>query len=122
MDEIFLRGMQFFGRHGVLREETTLGQRFVVHLRMKVDLEAAAQSDDVTDTVDYAAVYGLVRERVEGQPFRLLERLAGTIADDVLSMWPRVESVAVEVEKPGAPIPGVLDTAGVRVERDRDRA
>lgn len=117
MDEVFLNGMEFFGRHGVMPEEQVLGQRFVVHVRMEGDFRAAGHSDDLADAVNYASVFNRVRERVEGPPVRLLERLASLIAEDVLSDWPQVVRVSVEVDKPGAPIAGVFATAGVRVVR-----
>lgn len=119
MDEVFLQGMRFYGRHGVLPEEQTHGQQFVVHVRLRVDLQAAAQSDRVSDTVDYSAVYQVVRERVEGAPVKLLERLGGLIAADILLHWPKVEEVRVQVEKPGAPIAGVLETVGVTITQAR---
>lgn len=120
VDEIFLGGMQFFGRHGVMPEETALGQRFVVDLRICLDLRRAGETDQVEDTVDYAAVYDLVRNRVEGPPVRLLERLVEQIAGDVLMYSVRVNQVEVTVHKPGAPIPGVFGTAGVRIVRNRE--
>ncbi|WDL98214.1 dihydroneopterin aldolase [Alicyclobacillus sp. ALC3] len=119
MDEVFLKGMEFFGRHGVMPEEQVLGQRFVVHMRMEGDYRAASESDELAEAVDYARVFERVRERVEGPPVRLLERLAALIAQDVLTDWPAVARVSVQVDKPGAPIAGVFATAGVRVSRTR---
>lgn len=120
MDEVFLRGMQFYGRHGVLPQEQVLGQRFIVHVRLQADLRAACASDEVADTVNYAAVHACVQARVQGQPVNLIERLAELIAQDILTTWPTVAQVTVEVEKPQAPIAGVLDTAGVAITRRRD--
>lgn len=117
MDEIYLTGMEFFGRHGVMPEEQVLGQRFVVHVRMEGDFQAAGASDELEDAVNYASVFEHVRDRVEGPPVRLLERLACLIAEDLLAHWPQLARVHVQVEKPGAPIAGVFATAGVRVTR-----
>ena len=41
------------------------------------------------------------------------------VAHDVLAHDKRIERVAVTVRKPGVPIDGVLDYAGVRLERGR---
>lgn len=120
MDQIFLRGMQFFGRHGVFSEETSLGQRFVVHLRLSADLSLAGETDDISRTIDYGAVYRCVQGIVEGEPVRLLERLATRVAADVLDHFDRVQTVEVTVEKPNAPIPGVFDTMGVTLVRHRE--
>lgn len=56
-DRILLRGLVFHGYHGVLPEEQVLGQKFVVDASLSADLAAAGRSDDLADTVSYAAVY-----------------------------------------------------------------
>ena len=56
MDEISLRGLTFFGRHGVNAEETSLGQRFGVNVTFWLDLTKAAATDKIEDTVSYSAI------------------------------------------------------------------
>jgi dihydroneopterin aldolase len=119
MDEIIIRGMQFYGRHGVSPAENEIGQRFVVHLALRLDLREAGQTDDVRRTVNYAHVFQEVKALVEGSPVKLIETLAERIAEALLTRFPRLEAVVVEVEKPGAPIPGVFGTVSVRIERRR---
>jgi len=51
----------------VLKEEKVLGQKFVVDVTMSVCLRAAAASDDLVDTVNYAAAFDLVKTEVEVQ-------------------------------------------------------
>ena len=41
-----IHGLEVFGRHGVLPEETALGQRFVVDLEIALSDAASAASDD----------------------------------------------------------------------------
>ncbi|MDQ0189971.1 dihydroneopterin aldolase [Alicyclobacillus cycloheptanicus] len=119
MDEIFLRGLQFFGRHGVLPEEQVTGQKFDVDVCIGTHVDQAAATDAVADTIDYGAVYELVKTHVEGEPVKLIERLAQRIAVDILVKWSAALEVEVEVRKPGAPVPGVFETMGVRVKRTR---
>lgn len=121
MDHIRIRGMRFYGRHGVFSEERKLGQPFVVHLDLRLDLSAAGHSDELTDTVDYGEVYRRVQRLVEGEPVRLVECLAERIADDLLAAYPRLDSVVVTVVKPFAPVPGVIDSVEVSVERAQAR-
>lgn len=117
MDEIKLKGMPFYGYHGVLAEETVMGQRFVVDLTLYLDLTMPCQSDSVMDTVNYAGVYQLVKTTVEGTPRKLLEALAQSIADIVLGTYTSVQSIDVEIEKPGAPIPGIFEQVAVKIHR-----
>ena len=117
-DRISLRGMQFMGRHGVPDEERAAAQPFEVDLVLRLDLSKPARTDELADTIDYATVFDLAREVVEGQSFHLLEGLAGAIADAVLAAHP-VDDVEVRVRKPQAPLPGPFEEVEVRIRRRR---
>lgn len=118
-DRIELRGMRFMGRHGVAPEERGEPQPFEVDLVLRLDLARAAASDELADTVDYAAAFEVARRIVEGRSFHLLEALAGAIADAVLAAFP-VDAVEARVRKPKAPLPGAFETVEVRLRRRRD--
>ncbi len=117
-DRILLQGLRFYGYHGVNPEETRLGQRFVVDLELGVDTRAAGQSDDLTRTVNYGAVYDDVRAVVEGRPYKLIEAVAEAVAARVLERYP-VRDVLVRVRKPEAPIPAQMDWVAVEIYRER---
>jgi dihydroneopterin aldolase len=122
-DEILLEGMRFYAYHGVNPEERALGQRFTVDVTLAADLGKAGRSDDLGDTVSYSAVYKLVRGIVEGEPRQLIEAVAETIAVEILTNFPPVQSVSVTVRKPEVPMKGsMLDAAGVRITRSRTDA
>ena len=115
-DRITLRGMQFTGRHGVSDEERAESQPLEVDLVLRLDLSRPAKTDDLPDTIDYASLFELTREIVEGRSFKLLEALAAAVADAVLAAHP-VDDVEVRVRKPRAPLPGALETVEVRIRR-----
>jgi dihydroneopterin aldolase len=117
-DRITLRGLRFLGRHGVELEERLEPQPFEVDVILRGDLSKAALSDDLADTVDYSAAFGTVQGIVEGQSFRLIEALAGAIADALLADE-RIDDVEVRVRKPKAPLPGAFDTVEARLRRRR---
>ena len=119
MDRICLTGMEFYAYHGVMEEERRLGQRFVVDCVLSLDLSRAAASDDLAETVDYAAVYETIRRVAEGGPFLLIERLAGAINEEILSRFPKILSAETTVHKPDAPIPGVFRDVSVTVTAQR---
>ena len=118
-DRIFLHGMEFHGRHGVTEDERSLPQAIEVDVELTLDLRPAGQSDDLDRTVDYGDVFERCRVVVEERSFRLLEGIAEAIASDVLAVFTPIKSVAVRVRKPGVPIDGVVEYAGVEVERSR---
>ncbi|MGF1453050.1 MAG: dihydroneopterin aldolase [Opitutales bacterium] len=119
MDRILLQNLVFRGNHGVLPEETSLGQRFEVDVCLHADLRSAGVSDDVSQTVNYAEVYERVRRVVTEQPRQLIEAVAEAIAAAVLADFARVARVDVTVRKPAAPIPGVFDSVAVTLNRER---
>jgi len=111
--------MTFYGYHGVLPEERTLGQRFIVDVSCYLDLQPAGQQDRLDLTVNYAEVYEVVRRIVEGEPFQLIEALAEQIASAILDNYSLVQFVKVQVTKPRPPFAGEYD--GVSVELTRRR-
>lgn len=117
-DRIVVRGLRGYGRHGVAQSERDLGQSFIVDVALEVDLQDAAASDDVADTVDYGEVARSVLDVVEGEPVALLERLAQRICDTLL-VHPRVRAVDVTVHKPSAPVPAPFDDIAVTIRRTR---
>ncbi|WP_404420672.1 dihydroneopterin aldolase [Nibricoccus sp. IMCC34717] len=117
--KIHLNGMVFYGRHGHHPEENALGQRFVVDLTLELDIAEAAARDELGATVNYAAVYSLCRDIVEGSPVRLLETLTDRVLKAVLERHPRVAAVHIEVRKPSVPIAGALEYVAVEASRHR---
>ncbi len=120
-DQIVLRGLVFYGYHGVSAEEQKLGRRFRLDLTLWTDLQAAAQSDDLADTISYATVYTAVQPIMEGPPHRLLEYVAGRIAAVLLAAEPRLVRLRVRLLKLEPPIAGMTGgQAGVVLHFRRD--
>ncbi|KAF8066201.1 FOLB1 [Scenedesmus sp. PABB004] len=118
-DSIALRGLVFHGHHGCLKEENALGQKFVVDATLWADLAAAGRSDQLQDTLDYAAVYNEIRRVVEGPPRALQEAVAEEAAAALLALDRRVAAVRVYIRKPHVALPGVLESVGVDIFRRR---
>jgi 7,8-dihydroneopterin aldolase/epimerase/oxygenase len=117
-DRIELRGLSVRGHHGVFEHERRDGQEFVVDLIVWIDLDRAAASDDLTDTLDYGALAARMADIVGGPARNLIETVAAEIADDVMGDE-RVHAVEVVVHKPQAPIPLALNDVAVTIRRSR---
>ena len=116
-DRIILKGMRFYGFHGVNPEERTLGQPYVVDMEVELDLRPAGRSDNLEDTVSYTRLFRVAQAVMEGQPKHLLEAAAETIAQQTLDQFP-VNAVRVRVRKPRPPIRGSsIDHAAVEIYR-----
>ena len=101
----------FYAHHGVMQEEHRLGGRYEVDVAADLDFAPAAQSDDLSRTVDYEQVFALVEEIVTENNFYLIEKLAFLIARRVAEAYPHVEAVEVTVRKPNPPVGGTCDRA-----------
>ena len=88
MDRIFLHGMRFMACHGVLPHEREVLQAFEVDAELRLDLREAGETDDLRNTVNYAAVYELIRQVIEGAPKALIEALAEEAAACLLYTSP----------------------------------
>lgn len=115
---VTVSGLEVYGRHGVHEPERALGQRFVVDLEIDLAHARASSSDDLADTVDYAALSDAVAAIVGGPPVALLESLAARIADRVLED-PHAAAVTVTVHKPHVAIAHTLTETAVRLRRRR---
>ncbi|AXS40853.1 dihydroneopterin aldolase [Breoghania sp. L-A4] len=119
MERIILEDLAFYAFHGVHDEEARLGQRFHVDMTVHADLSKAVASDHYADTICYASLVKTIEEVVTGGRFNLIERLAGAIADAVLAVDPRIDTVDIRVHKPGAPLP--LSTGHVSIALTKSR-
>lgn len=119
IDKIYVHGMEFYGYHGVLREENILGQRFLVDVTLELDLQSAGRSDRLEHTINYADVYERCRMIVEERTFALIEAVAEAIAADLLAAFPRIQRCTVKVIKPNPPIRGHYQHVAVEMSRGR---
>jgi dihydroneopterin aldolase len=117
MDRIELHGMSFQGRHGVRPEEREQPQEFKVDIDIEAELADAGRTDRLEDTIDYRQLRTAAREVIEGDSRKLLESLAGAIAERIVGL-PRVEAVWVRVAKRPASMQPI-EAAAVRIYRTR---
>ena len=114
MDVLKLSGITVDCILGDLPEEREKEQQVLVDVVLEMDLQDAALSDSLDDTVDYALLVGNIREALEDAKCRLLERAADVVADVCLAD-PRVEHATVSVRKYGS-VSG-LGSAEVKITR-----
>lgn len=97
---------------GELPEERTRLQRLRVDASLTIG-DAAATSDELSDTVDYAALTERIRQALVAAECRMIERAAKVVLD-VCRVEAGVRHAWVRVTKAGA-IPG-LESASVTLE------
>ena len=119
MDKIILKGMQFYGYHGLFKEERKLGQRFHVDVELYTLLEEAGQTDRMEASIHYGEAYEKIKEIVEGTPHNLIEAVAESVADQLLTNFEKLAACTVKVIKPDPPIPGHYESVAVEIYRER---
>ena len=116
MLNIKLINMQFYGFHGVLEEETRLGQAFQADVIIYIP--DSIQEDILERTIDYAGVYSIIKNMIENETYKLIEMLATKIADKLYNTYQKqINRVIIRIRKPAAPIKGILDFAEVEIDR-----
>ena len=73
-------------------------QEFIIDIAVDVDLRKSARSDDIADTVDWASLYKIAKEVIDGPTMYLIERIAETIATRILENE-RIQSTTISVRK-----------------------
>ena len=117
MDKIYLNQISIEAIVGIWDWERRIPQTILIDLEMAADIRRAAASDDIADTLNYKLVAKRVKTLVQESGFRLVETMAETIAQTVMSEFD-VPWVKVRINKPGA-IRGAKDV-GVIIERGAD--
>ena len=100
---ICLHEVRFYAFHGVMPQERSVGGEFFVSVKVGYPLEKAMISDDVADTLNYAALYELVKKEMM-QPSSLLEHVMGRIVEAIEKAFPEVTSVEVKIKKVNPPM------------------
>lgn len=111
---IILSNIRFHANHGVLEQERLTGGDFTVSLRAGYNIETAMRSDRVEDTLNYAALYEIIKREML-KPSRLIENVAYRIAESIFAELPGVESLDITVTKQNPPMGGSMDGASVEL-------
>ena len=116
MGQLLLENMEFYAHHGHFSEEQIIGGRFTVDLVIETDFSRVVETDDLIDAVDYSRVYELVKREIL-QVSRILEHVAGRIADAIHAEFKDIGQVTVTVCKLNPPVGGKMDHFSVTVTR-----
>lgn len=117
LDKIKIENLEVFANHGVFPEENKLGQKFLVSATLFTDTRKAGKTDELTSSIHYGEVSQFIDSYMKTHTFQLIERVAESLAEELLVNIPLLQKVCLEVKKPWAPIGLPLDTVSVEIER-----
>lgn len=116
--EISLEGLSFYAYHGYYEEERKSGNRFSVDIKVTVYIEESSDFDRLDNTVDYEALYAIVKSEMTKQS-KLLENLGKNIIDEVFNVIPSIQSAEVSIAKYSPPIGGPCNQSKVTLRKTK---
>lgn len=116
MDRVFIEDLKVQTVIGIFDWEREIKQTVSIDLEMEFDIQKAAASDAIEDTLDYKSVSKRLIHFIEDSEFQLVETLAERCAAIVLKEFP-VNWLRLKLGKPEA-VRG-SSSVGVIIERGR---
>lgn len=117
---IILKGVRLHGFIGVGEQEKVVGNDYLLDIRIEYPYQAAVNSDDLTHTLNYAAVYELVK-RVLDEPCNLLEYAAGKIGKSLFQTFEEILSIDIKLLKLAPPMGADCYGAGVELHLTNEK-
>lgn len=117
---IRIKRAAFYGYHGVLSEEQTVGGKFEADVDMYTDFSKAAIDDNLSETIDYHKVYKFIYKLALDEKHYLIESLATKLANELLINFKRLDKVCVRIRKNSPPLGGVVDCVEIEVIKTRE--
>lgn len=117
---ISLNDVRLYAFHGVMEQERRVGGEYSVSLRVHYNIGKAMETDEVTDTLNYAELLEVVKREM-AKPSNLLEHVAGRIGQAVFSTFPLVEAMELTVTKLNPPMGADCAGASVHVHLINDK-
>ncbi|WP_148373129.1 dihydroneopterin aldolase [Bacteroides bouchesdurhonensis] len=115
---IFLENIRCYAYHGVAPQENLIGNEYIIHIKLKVDISLAAATDEVTDTVNYAEIHKVIKNEMS-IPAKLLEHVGGRIVSKLFIEFPSVEEIEISLSKRNPPMGADIDAAGITLHCSR---
>lgn len=115
---IYINDIRLHALHGVLPQERLTGNDYIINIRIGYDISKALDSDDVADTLNYAEVYNIVKTEMQ-TPSKLIEHVAGRIANRLLNEYAKISSIVLHITKRNPPMGADCQGAGVELHVKR---
>lgn len=109
---VFIKDARFHAFHGVMEQERKVGNEFSVSLSVDVPYSEGMKDDKLEATVSYADLYAIIAEEMKN-PRNLLEAVAISIGNRIISEFEEVSSGSITIVKVHPPISGISGEAGV---------
>lgn len=118
MDAIIIEGLKVDTVIGCFNWERQIIQPLMLDLTIHNDLNQAAQSDELDDTLNYAQICELAAQVIQQAKHKLIEHAAQLVLEKLFLVFPSIESIIITIRKPA--IIAQANAVGIRLERNRN--
>ena len=118
MDAIIIEGLKVDTVIGCFNWERQITQPLLLDLNIQNDLSQAAQSDELSDTLNYAQICELAAQVIQKAQPKLIEHAAQLVLNCLFETFASIESISITIRKPA--IIAQAQAVGIRLERQRN--
>ena len=113
-DVIIIDGLRVDAIIGIYDWERVMTQAIIIDMALFTDVTDVAQTQDLSQGINYKAVCEQVSKWVQDKKFELLETLVEYVSKQLLDNWP-ISKVSIRAVKPNAIT--LADAVGVQITR-----
>ena len=114
---IILENIKIYAYHGVLPEEALIGNNYRITAELHANLEKAATSDNLSDTINYAEISQIIHDEMAIRS-ELLEHVIGRIIQKIEQSFSTITFIKIKLTKTKPPMPGEMDGVSLEFEKD----
>jgi len=118
MDAIIIEGLKVETVIGCFDWERQIIQPLMLDLVIQTDLEQAANSDALADTLNYAEICEISAQVIQQEQPELIEHAAKLVLNTLFTTFTAIESIKITIRKPA--IIAQANSVGIRLERHRN--
>lgn len=117
MDSIIIEGLKVETVVGCFAWERQIKQPLLLDLLIHTDLEQAASSDELEDTLNYAEICELSSKVIQEAAPKLIEHAAKLVLTTLFTTFSAIDSIKITIRKPA--IIAEANSVGISLERHR---
>jgi dihydroneopterin aldolase len=115
--ELFVKHLEFEGRHGVYEEERKNGRQFRASLFVELPDVEGTESDNIEHTIDYRVLAEIIYNTSEAKRCNLIEHLGQRMLQKVFDRVPEATHARLVLEKHATDVAGEPEWVGIELER-----
>ena len=115
--KILLEDIKIYAYHGVLPEESVIGNHYIVNAELHADLQKASETDNLDDTINYAEISEIIHREMQ-IPSQLLEHVIGRIIGKIEENFPQISYIKIKLTKTNPPMKAEMKGVSVEFEKE----